>query len=180
MIGWADIEKALVDWLGTATGCPVLLSDQRAPQPSRPYVTLRLDGPEVVGTDELRASTDLDQDPGEEVRLELRGQRTFTASINVYSQQRPSNAHPYDHTKSARHLAESIQASLALPSALASLYAAGLSVVAAGPVQNLTFLQDADHVERMQMDVRLATASSVSERTGYIATVDVAQEQEAP
>lgn len=180
MIDWSAIEKALVAWLEDATGCPVLVADQRAPQPSPPYVTLRIDGPEVVGSDEIRVSSDLAQDPGEEVRLELRGQRTFTASINVYSQQRPTASAPYDHAKSARHLAESIQASLALPSALASLYAAGLSVVAAGPVQNLTFLQDADHVERMQMDVRLATASSVSERTGYIATVDVAQEQEAP
>lgn len=180
MIGWASVEKALVAWLNTATGCTVRLADQRAPQLAYPYATIRLDGPAPVGTDDLRATSDLDKPAGEEVGLELRGQRTFTASINIYSQQKPLSATPYDHTKSARHLAELAQASLALPTPLAGLYAAGLSVVAIGPIQNLTFLQDTDHVERMQMDVRLATASSASERTGYIATVDVAHDQGGP
>lgn len=170
MILWGNIEAALVAWLSDRTGIPVRIADQRAPAPYHPYATIRVDGPTPVGMDEVRASTDLGRPAGEEVELTSYGQRTISVSVNVYAVQRGGE---YDHTKSARHLAEVAQGSLRLASVCRTLREAGLSVMEIGGVQNLNFVRDAEQVERMQFDVRMALVSTVAERTGYIDTVGI-------
>jgi len=55
-----------------------------------------------------------------------------------------------------------------------------LAFIDATPIQDLTFLQDEAFVERCQMDVRFALASSVSEVVEGIATVEVAMNAGGP
>lgn len=165
MIGWAAIRKALVAWAEEVTGYTVRWANQTAPRPSYPYVTLLLGGPLTVGMDEAL--------PQQGDIREVRGQRQVTLSVNVYSQQAGK---VFDEAKSALHLVTLLQSSLALESVRGALRDVGLSVIEAGLAQDLTWLQDAAFVERQQMDVRFALASSVTEKTGYIATADVAQE----
>lgn len=174
MIDVGAIERAVVRWLESASGCAVRVANQNAPRPAYPYVTAQLGGLVSVGTGGVRTSTDLDQE-GAEVELRVRGERQLTVSVNVYAQQRPGK--PYDPTQGALSIAERIRASLGLPSVLAALREAGLSFIDSTPAQDLTWLQDANFVERRQMDIRFGLASVVSERVGFIATVDVAREE---
>lgn len=174
MIDVGAIERAVVRWLEGVTVHPVRVANQTAPRPAYPYVTVQLGGLVSVGPGGIRQHTDLDRE-GEEVELQVRGERQLTVSVNVYAQQRPGK--PYDPTQGALSLAEGIRASLGLPSVLATLREAGLSFIDSTPVQDLTWLQDTDWVERRQMDIRFGLASVVSERVGYIATVDVAREE---
>lgn len=166
MIDVAAIEKALVKWLGDATGCTVRLVNQTAPRPAYPYATVKIDGPVPVGVDEVRT-----EPAGDDVDLTTRGERTVTVQVNVYAQQRGG---AYDYTQSALALASKAQSSLYLGEHLATLREAGLALRELGAIQDLTFLQDTAFVERRQFDVRLGLASVTTQRIESIQTADVA------
>lgn len=166
MIAWATIEAALVAWLGAQTGRPVIVANQTGPQPEKPYVTIQMMSV-PTRSDELRMHPAPEGEDPRDVQLEARGERQMTLAINVYGPQGETTA---------LELAEKIRGSLGLPSVLASLREVGLSFIDATPIQDLTWLQDTEYVERRQMDVRFALASSVSEVVEGIATVEVEQE----
>lgn len=175
MIAWAAIEAALVAWVGAQTGRPAIWANQTGPQPAMPYLTLQVVGVPTI-TDELRLHPAPDGADPRDVEMEARGELQVTVAINVYSQQ----GETFDPEKTALHLAQKVRASLGLPSVLEALREVGLSFIDATPIQDLTFLQDEAFIERRQLDVRFALASSVSEVVEGIATVEVAMDEGGP
>lgn len=167
MIELQAIEKALVVWLSAVTGRPVLIVNQRAPRPPYPYLTLRL-APETPTTDEVRR-----EDAGEDdVRLVVRGERVLSASINCYAKAAGTS-------QGAAAIMSRVRTSLALPSVLAELFEGGISFVDSGPIQDLSWLQDAEFIDRRQMDVRFAVVASAEETVEAIKTVGIEMEEVA-
>lgn len=162
----AAIEAALVAWVAAQTGRPAIWANQTGPQPEMPYSTLQVVGVPTI-TDERRLHPAPEGADPRDVEMEARGEHQVTVAINVYSRQ----GETFDPEKTALHLAQKVRASLGLPSVLAELRDVGLSFIDATPIQDLTFLQDEAFIERRQMDVRFALASSVSEVVEGIATV---------
>ena len=175
MIAWAAIEAALVAWVVAHTGRPAIWANQTGPQPEMPYSTLQVAGVPTIA-DELRFHPAPEDADPRDVEMEARGEHQMTVAINVYSRQ----GETFDPTKTALHLAQKVRASLGLPSVLEDLRDVGLSFIDATPIQDLTFLQDEAFIERRQMDVRFALASSVSEVVEGIATVEVAMDEGGP
>lgn len=169
----AAIEAALVAWVAAQTGRPAIWANQTGPQPEMPYSTLQVVGVPTI-TDERRLHPAPEGTDPRDVKVEARGEHQVTVAINVYSRQ----GETFDPEKTALHLAQKVRASLGLPSVLEELRDVGLSFIDATPIQDLTALQDEAFVERRQMDVRFALASSVSEVVEGIATVEVAMMDE--
>lgn len=168
-IDWETVEDALHAWFSNATGLETIWRNQNAPQPPYPYASLSfIAGPtKLGGQDEQRSSTDLGQPQGQEVLVESVGLRTATLSCQVYA----AKEDVLDPTKHARHLMSAAQSSLGLPSVIAKLSEAGLSIIEEGEVQNIDEVIENAFVSRANMDVRLGLASNVSERTGFIEQV---------
>lgn len=169
-INWTTTENAFYTWLVTATGLTVIWADQDAPQPALPYATLKIiSGPTRVSqVDEVRQSYDAGQALGAEVALETGGPREITLSVQVYARQ--SATTPSSHP---RDLLTRAQAALGMASYLAALQAAGVAVIEAMPVQDVSLKVDDSWSARAVMSVRFRLAASVTERVGYIAAVDV-------
>lgn len=159
-IAWATIEKAIRDWLATCTGITVIWSDEHANQPAWPYATVKIiSGPVQLGHDERRATVD---DKGTVTR-EVRGPRDLTVSCQVHCASDAAGAN-------ATHYLGIAQASLGLPSVLEAFRAAGVAVVDAGDVQDLTFIAGGAVRSRGAMDVRLRVTSSIADTTQDMAT----------
>ena|GEM_PF-2213318 len=171
----AAIEAALVAWVATQTGRPAIWANQTGPQPKMPYSTLQIVGVPTI-TDERRFHHAPEGADPRDVEIEARGEHQVTLSLNFFSRQGGT----FDPEKTALHLAQKVRASLGLPSVLEELRNVGLSFIDATPIQDLTFLQDEAFIERRQMDVRFALASSVSEVVEGIATVEVAMNAGGP
>jgi len=108
-------------------------------------------------------------DLGHEVEIEASGLREMTVSCQTYVEKPDSR----DPTKNAKHLMSLAQSALGLPSVLASLRAAGVSVIDEGTVQNIDALLEDAYESRCNMDVRFGLASNVAEYLGYIETVEI-------
>lgn len=168
-IPWQTVEDALYDWFNGVTGLATIWSEQDAPQPPYPYASINvIAGPtKVAGQDEQRITYDGGQPAGQEVGIEVAGLREMTLSCQIHVRQQ--DATPANH---ARDLMSRAQSSLGLPSVLSALQVAGLSVIEEGPVQNVSQVIEDTWIARAMMDVRFGLASSVEERTGYIAEVE--------
>lgn len=169
MSDWETIETALISWLESQCGYPVVITERGPPPVTYPYLGLEFQGPARIGRDEIRTSS-----AGEDVALEIRGQRQFTAIVDVFSSQPEP---PYDREKSAMHLAAKVQDSLGLPFVLDSMREAGLSFLGTAPIENPGSMVEEDKlVERRRLSARFAFATSHIEYVESIATVDVAEE----
>lgn len=169
MSDWETIETAVVAWLESQSGCPVVITEREPPPATFPYLGLEFQGPARIGIDEIRTSS-----AGEDVAIETRGQRQFTAIVDVFSSQPDP---PYDREKSAMYLAAKLQDSLGLPAVLDPMREAGLSFVGTAPVENPgNTVEDDALVERRKLSARFAFATSHIEFVESIATVDVAEE----
>jgi len=109
------------------------------------------------------------EDAGHEVGLEVIGMREITVSCQIYVE-RPDNLDP---TKHAVHLMTVAQSALGLPTVLATLDTAGVSVIEEGDVNDISEIGGASYGSRANMDVRFGLASVVEERVGYIETVEI-------
>lgn len=166
-LDFASIEDALYTWAFAQLGMPVFWSNQKFPQPARPYATLKLTGPRVLsGSDAAETTTDLGRPAGEEVETKYSGPRELTCSVQVY-------AVPTSGASSARALLARAQASLSRDSVAAALRAAGLAIVDQGGIADLTALLETNWESRAAMDVRLGCTDSATDRTGYIETVEL-------
>jgi len=169
-IAWTTIEDALYDWLAAATGLTTIWAEQDSPQPAYPYAVLEItSGPtKVGGQDEQRQTYDGGQSLGQEIGIEVCGLREITLSVQVFAKE--ADALPTNHP---RDMLSRAQSSLGLPSVLQALKVAGLSVIEEMPVQDMSEAIEDTWITRAAMDVRLGLAASVTERTGYISTVEV-------
>ncbi len=127
-----------------------------APRMSRPYVAFKLTtAAQRWGEDSARGTTGNGVNP-----TELRGPRLVVVSFNSYG-----TSHEQAYTAMSL-----LQASLPTPPVRAILDAAGISVLMAGPVRDLTILMDTAYEGRAQMDVRLCVRSAVTYDAGRIQT----------
>lgn len=169
-IAWQTVEDALYDWINGVTGLAAIWAEQDAPQPPYPYASINITaGPtKVAGQDEQRITYDGGQPLGQEIGIEVAGLRELTLSCQIHVRQ--LDATPSSH---ARDLMTRAQSSLGLPSVIAALAVAGLSVIEEGPVQNVSEVVEDTWISRAMMDVRFGLAASVEERTGYIKDVEM-------
>lgn len=168
-IPWSTVEDALYDWFSGATGLVTIFEEQDAPRPPYPYASISIFGPrKLFAKDEHRYSYDALQPPGEEIGIEVCGPREITVSCKVRVKQ--SDSYPSNH---ARDMMTRAQSSLSVPAVLDSLRLAGLSVVEEGDILTPSERVEDTWIGRATMDVRCGLSSSVTVRTGYIATVGV-------
>jgi hypothetical protein len=110
----------------------------------------------VVDANQTWVNVDL----GHEIEFKAAGPRTMTVSCQVMGE-------------GALGYITLAQQALSLPSVLAALLAAGLGVIEAGPITNITAIANARRLSRHSMDVRFALGSEIAEQTGYIQTTEV-------
>lgn len=173
-IDWATIEQALWNWASTVTGVPtsrIIWENQKIAQPAYPYVSLHK-SPVLIsgGKPELRYETDLGQPQGEEIEFTATSQCEFTLSASVYMDAAAGGGNP---TTGAFKLASKLQASLGLKTIQESLSTAGLAIIQSLPVLDLSEVVNAEFLDRAVFEVRLRVASEMTEKTGYIADVEL-------
>lgn len=167
-IAWNDIEDAIFKWFIEGSGLPaVVWGNQDGPQPVQPYGTLLIAGPRKVGgLDQQVDVTDLDQPAGEEVSQTLTGIREVTVSCQAF-------AAPTVGSTPARSYLSNALMSLELPTIRQRLINAGLSVIEANDITDVSALMGTRWQSRAAMDVRFHLVDSAVEKTGYIAMVEV-------
>ena len=173
-IDWVTIDKALFDWVNDLLtfGGRVIWEDQNLPQPNYPYATLkRASMIRVGGVPEVRTTTDLGQPLGEEIEVLATAPEEFTLTVQTYVD---LAAGANNSNTDAFKFASKVRASLGLPSIDAALGVAGISVVEDLPVLDTTVVVNAEWESRATFDVRMRTASQMSESTGYIDKAEIA------
>jgi hypothetical protein len=170
-ICWADIEGAIYDWVNGKVGWEAIWEDQNLPQPPYPYLSLKRSGVRRVGgKPEVRTSTDLGQPLGEEIELLTTSPAEFTLTVQGFMDE-DSGAN--DPDVNAVQTLTKLQASLGQLSVQSQLRAVGLSVVEELPVMDISEVVNGEFLNRAAFDVRLRTASVMTERTGFIEQVEV-------
>lgn len=167
-IDWGTVDKALRDWVNDllVLSGRVFWENQQIPQLAYPYATLKRKSlVRVGGVPEIRTSTDLGQPLEEEIEILATSPEVFTLSVTTYVD---LAAGSNDSNTDAFKFASKVRASLGLPTVLAALRVAGLSIVEDLPVQDTTVVVNAEWESRATFDVRMMTASQMSEQTGYI------------
>lgn len=170
-ICWKDIEEAIYDWVVLFTGCAAIWADQNLPQPAYPYVDLkRTSVTPLGGRPEIRDTTDLTKPNGQEIELLATRPVEFVLTTQVHIDEEAGANNP---DIDAFKIATRLQASLGLISVQETLAAAGLSIVEELLVIDTSLVVNGRFVNRAVMDVRLRTASVMTERVGYIEKVEV-------
>lgn len=158
-MNWNAAKDALYEWASSASGVSVIWARQSAPPPATPYVTLALvGGPIAIGHDAQRRVHLPDGEELADLRVDWLGAREMTLSVNVYG-------------GDALAIASTLQSSLSLETVRDALAAAGMSVIRAGDIRDLTALLETTFESRAQMDVRLRFTTTTSELTTFIETV---------
>jgi hypothetical protein len=166
-LDFVAIENAVRAWLAASTGATVIFADQDGPQPALPYLTVRIDGPRREGgRDELRETTSPGNPDGQEIEQASYGPRELTVRCQAFTASTAGGG-------AARELLQIAQSALGLPAALDGLAAAGLAVIDEGAVQVLNVVVETNFQGRASLDLRLRATDSVTQRTGYIATVSL-------
>ena len=168
-MNWTAIEDALHAWVVASTGYPanrVLWRDQNANAKVADHITLHLSGPIVLGTDELKSSTDLLQPPGQEVTLSVRGDREWSLQVECFTGQVTTSS-------DAKGILSTLQTVGQLPSKLTLLDAQGITLFDLGSVQYTPDIQEVAYQGRALVLMRLYSRDAASEKTGYIAEVEI-------
>ena len=166
---WTAIEDALHAWVVSATGyaaARVLWRDQNANAKIADHITLHLSGPIVLGTDELRSSTDLLQPAGPEVTLSVRGDREWSLQVECFTGQVTTSS-------DAKSILSALQTVGQLPSKLAILDAQGITLFDLGNIQYTPDINEVGYQGRALVLMRLYSRDVASEKTGYIAEVEI-------
>lgn len=175
---WVSIENALQAWIKAGTGF-----DNRHAYWGGPNVTRPTDGPFAVlelltrvpvgSVPEVVQSDDLGRPQGEEIELAATQMIACDFRISVFAPPaRGTKPGVPRGTSNAANVAEALRLSAALPSNMANLDAVGVSVFDMGQVQDVKAILGADFEGRAVLDTRIYVSSSVSEFTGYVATVE--------
>lgn len=166
---WTAIENALHAWVVSSTGYAsnrVLWRDQDANAKAADHITLHLSGPIVLGTDEVKSTTDLLQPPGQEVTLSVRGDREWSLQVECFTGQVTTSS-------DAKSILSALQTVGQLPSKLAILDAQGITLFDLGNIQYTPDIQEVGYQGRALVLMRLYSRDEASERTGYIAEVEI-------
>ena len=166
---WTAIEDALHAWVVASTGYAsnrVLWRDQNANAKVADRITLHINGPIVLGNDELASSTDLLQPVGQEITLYVRGDREWSLQVECYTGQTTT-------TSDAKSIMSKLQTVGQLPSKLALLDAQGISLFDLGSVQYTPEIREVAYQGRALLLMRFYSRDVATEKTGYIAEVEV-------
>lgn len=171
MIAWDAIENAVRAWVLPASGLAsnrVYFADQDVPATeAAPRVTIRIGGPVHLGIDAIEQSFDPGQPAGQEILQTARGFRTVTVDLQSFA---PTMVGAGD---TALAVMAKIQAALSLPSVRYALNAAGLGVLQEGSIQRIPQVRQTINEDRATLSVRFCVTQSISERLGYIESVEV-------
>ncbi len=169
-MNWTAIEDALHAWVVASTGylaTRVLWRDQNTINaPLADHITLHLNGPLVLGTDEQLDRTDLLQPPGQEIILSVQGDREWSLEVQCYTGQTTTSA-------DAKGILSTLQTVGQLPSKRALLTAQGISLFDLGSVQYTPEIREVAYQGRALLLMRFYSRDVATERTGYIAEVEV-------
>ena len=169
-IDMETFEDAIQAWMSRSTGLQTIWSDQSKPRPDYPYASLNItSGPdEVSPLWEDREETDLSR-VGREVKHTVCVLCEFTISCQTYVNNRSGK----DPKANARFFMTKAKAGLALPSELALLHAAGISVVRKNPILNIDAIVKDKYTSRVNMDVVFGAALNADDYTTYIQKVQL-------
>ena len=158
------VETALVAWVESAAGVSCMIANQNAPQPSHPFAELAIIAARDYGQADEQETNPVGAPSGQEVQINAGKQKRITVSLNMWSSTN-------DASQDARALMDKALAALDLPSYRDTLKASGIAVLNAPEAQSLDELESNSVVQRAQADCFFGIAANVSERTGYIATM---------
>lgn len=118
-MNWDDVGDAIQQAVERAAGgITTIWKDQNRNAPGVPYVTVRLGGPITLGIDYIRTSQDLTRVQGQEIKMEVRGQREVPLEIECFTKE-----HVSGRQGAALELCSRVLAGLTLPSVRAILNA---------------------------------------------------------
>jgi len=176
-MAWSDIETAIRAWVKSGSGLTdeqVIWADQNGGSPALPFIDIRLGELVPVGAaDASDWEYDAGGPAGQEIVMSGHGVREFAVSVRAFS------ASPLGNS-SARALLSKVQTALALESARSALHAAGVTPFDNGRVQVVPAILETSWEGRAVLQVRFYTEETVTERTTYIDTVEVTNEEPTP
>ena len=167
-IAWTNVQDAIKSWVVARSGTTnVVWSNQRAPQPPYPYLSLVLGPPRKVQGIDGVITTENDLLTGGEMSQVVLGQREVTLTIDAFSDKTTGEG-------TAMQYLETALTALALPGQVTALRQAGLSLVDYDTPTDLTGLESGTFfVSRAHTTVRFYLLSTLVERDGYIAEAEV-------
>lgn len=171
MIAWDAVENAVRAWVLAATGLgesAVYFADQSVPASElAPRIVVRVGDVLQVGTDALSHDYSAARPAGAEIEYTARGPRELVVSLQAFAPTTTGSGN------TARSLLAACQAALGLPSVRDTLNAAGLGVLQEGNVQRIPGTSSNAPEDRAVLDTRFCLGQTTTERTGYIATVEL-------
>lgn len=162
------VENALRAWVKTASGYPdarLFYNDQKIERPADPYFTIRLDALVPFGAvDAVRDDYDALRPVGQEMQLQVVGERTVTVRLQVFNAATTGAG-------SAMSLMSAVQLAIGLPTIRETLNVAGVSPFDIGSVDNLGALLGTTFDGRAALSVRCYIRETLSEYTTWIEKV---------
>lgn len=155
-MNYAGLQDALYSWLSAAiTPRPVIFADQDAPQPDRPYATIKVLSENKLGVlDDQSAPNNLGI-------ASLKGHREATIQVQFYG-------------PGAVQLALNARNSLNKSSVLFGLFwTNGIAIVSDDEVTNVSALLETEIEERALLTLVARYAVEQTDDVGYIETVEV-------
>lgn len=176
-MNWTAVENALRAWVKAGSGLDnehVIWAEQGGPRPDGAFVTVRIGDLVPVGAfDEVTHGYDATQPLGEEIEHVVRGERSCMVSVQAFTPEVMGSA-------SARAVASRVLTALQRPSVRDALEAAGLSVYDPGTVKYVPAIVGTEFEARAVLEVGFYLVETASERGGYIAKVQVTNEEPTP
>jgi hypothetical protein len=173
LVSWSNHEKAIRAWIVSATGLPeskVIRAEQNGPKPAAPFIDIRLGGLTPVGiVDAVENYYDNEAANGEEIVQMIRGSRELEVSIRAFTESAVGD-------DTARALLSVAQLALRLDSIRDALAEAGLSPFDNGRIAAIPVVLETRWQGRAQLVCRFYLEETLSERTGYIASVELTNE----
>ena len=166
---WTALEDALHGWVVASTGYAanrVLWRDQNANAPVADHITMHLSGPIVLGTDQLRSTTNLLDPPGQEITQSVQGDREWSLQVECYTGSTTTSS-------DAKGVLSGLQTKGQLPTKYALLSAAGITLFDWGSVQYTPEIREVAYQGRAILLMRLYSRDAATEKTGYIAEVEI-------
>jgi hypothetical protein len=182
---WTSIENALQAWVKAATGFNnahaywANPNVHRPPEDGNPFAILEITDRTPVGLRPETAQIDHSTNPqGQEIELQARQVMDCGIRVQIYAPPlRGTRPGTPRGAANAASLAEAIRLAAALPSVMDSLDAVGVSVHDMGQVHYVPEVVGTDFEGRAVLDAKFYVSDFVSEFTGYIASVQLADQE---
>lgn len=166
-MNWDDIGDAIQAAVANASGVTTIWKHQDVNAPLPDYVAISLGGIMPLGIDYLKTSQDLTRPAGEEVKLEIKGQREVPLEVECFTTVATSGKNLAALSLCARTIA-----GLLLPSSKGILQKQAISVFDFGQAQWIPDVPSTKFRGRAIATVRCyMRPPTVEEYVGYIARV---------